>query len=86
MTNIRQKEKATFNFEGRSLGTGGLLVRILGFHCGGLGSIPGWGTEISQGTWFGGERQNFFSVVKYTWASQVVKNPPGNTGDTRDAD
>ena len=27
--------------------------------------------------------------AKYTWASQVVlvvKNPPGNTGDTRDAD
>ena len=24
----------------------GLVVRILGFHCPGLGSVPGWGTEI----------------------------------------
>ena len=28
---------------------GGLLVRILGFHYRGWGSIPGQGTEISQG-------------------------------------
>lgn len=27
---------------------GGLLARILGFHCHGLGSIPGWGTENLQ--------------------------------------
>ena len=27
---------------------GGLVVRILGFHCCGLGSIPGWVTEIPQ--------------------------------------
>ena len=24
------------------------MVRILSFHCGGLDSIPGWGTEIPQ--------------------------------------
>ena len=24
------------------------MVRILGFHCCGPGSIPGWGTEIPQ--------------------------------------
>ena len=29
---------------------GSLMVRILGFHCGGLGSIPGQGTEIPQAT------------------------------------
>ena len=29
---------------------GGLVVRILGFHCRGLGSVPGWGTEIPQAT------------------------------------
>ena len=27
---------------------GGLVVRIPGFHCCGLGSIPGQGTEILQ--------------------------------------
>ena len=28
--------------------SGGLVVRILGFPCHGLGSTPGWGTEIPQ--------------------------------------
>lgn len=28
--------------------TGGLVVRILGSHCYGLGSVPGQGTEIPQ--------------------------------------
>ena len=32
---------------------GGLVVRILGFHCCGLGSIPGRGTEIPQATCHG---------------------------------
>ena len=27
---------------------GGLMVRVPGFHCHGLGSIPGRGTEIPQ--------------------------------------
>ena len=27
---------------------GSLVVRILCFHCRGLGLIPGWGTEIPQ--------------------------------------
>ena len=30
-----------------------LVVRILGFHYHGPGSIPGWGTEVSQDTWHG---------------------------------
>ena len=30
--------------------SGGLEVRILGFHCHGLGSIPGWGSEVPQTT------------------------------------
>ena len=29
---------------------GGLVVRILGIHCCGLGSIPGQGTEIPEAT------------------------------------
>ena len=31
---------------------GGLVVGILGFHCCSPGSIPGWGTEILQATWW----------------------------------
>ena len=30
---------------------GSLVVRILGFHCLGPSSTPGWGTEIPQATW-----------------------------------
>ena len=30
---------------------GGLVVRILGFHCHGSGSVPGQGTEIPQAAW-----------------------------------
>ena len=30
---------------------GGLVVRILGFHCCDPGSVPGWGTEIWQAVW-----------------------------------
>ena len=36
---------------------GGLVVRILGFHCHGLGSIPGQGTEIPQATWCGQKKR-----------------------------
>ena len=28
--------------------SGGLVVRIVGFHSWGPGSVPGWGTEILQ--------------------------------------
>ena len=34
--------------KGREGIPGGLVVRILGFHCRGKGSIPGQGTEIPQ--------------------------------------
>ena len=30
---------------------GGLVVRIPGFHCHGLSSVPGWGSEIPQTAW-----------------------------------
>ena len=36
---------------------GGLVVRIPGFHCHGLGSIPGWGTEIPQDMWCGQKKK-----------------------------
>ena len=29
---------------------GDLVVRTWHFHCSGLGSVPGWGTEIAQAT------------------------------------
>ena len=36
---------------------GGLLVSISGFHCHGLGSIPGRGTEIPQAEWLGKKKR-----------------------------
>ena len=32
---------------------GGPEVSIWGFHCCGLGPIPGWGTKILQAAWHG---------------------------------
>ena len=32
---------------------GGLVLRIPGFHCCGLVSIPGLGTEIPEAAWLG---------------------------------
>ena len=32
---------------------GGLVVRVLGFHCRGPGSIPGLGSEMLQAPWHG---------------------------------
>ena len=36
---------------------GGLVVRILGFYCCGLDSVPGQGTEILQATWYGKNKE-----------------------------
>ena len=36
---------------------GGLVVRIPGFDCCGLGSIPGQGTEIPRATWYGQKKK-----------------------------
>ena len=38
---------------------GGVVVRILGFHCCGQGSIPGWGTKIPQAMWSGQKKISF---------------------------
>ena len=38
-SNLMDKTLPTWEFRS------GLVVRILGFHCRGPGSIPGWGTE-----------------------------------------
>ena len=38
--------------------SGGPVVRTRCFHCHGLGSFPGQGTEIPQGTWQG-QKKNF---------------------------
>ena len=43
----------------------GLLVRILGFLLCGLGSIPGWGTEISQAAWHGQNKKKKKVFRKY---------------------
>ena len=34
-----------------------LMVRILGFHCQGLGSVPGQGTDILQAMWNGQKKK-----------------------------
>ena len=35
---------------------GGLVVRILGSHCHGPGSVPDWRTEITQDVWHGPQK------------------------------
>ena len=35
------------------------MVRILGFHCQGLGSVPGQGTEILQAMWNGQKKKSW---------------------------
>ena len=37
---------------------GGLMVKTHGFHCRGLGSIPGQGTKILHMTWHKQNKQN----------------------------
>ena len=39
---------------------GGLVVRIPGFHCRGLVSIPDWGTETPQAMWHGLKNKNTY--------------------------
>ena len=43
----------------------GLVVRILGFHCRSLGSIPGWGTEIPQASWWGKKKKIYIYIYIY---------------------
>ena len=42
---------------------GGLVVRILGFHCHGLGSIPSQGTEIPQAAWHGQKTMSAIVII-----------------------
>ena len=44
---------------------GGLVVRILGFHCHGAGSIPGQGTENPQAVRRGQKKKNFYFLYYY---------------------
>ena len=67
-----------------------LLVRILSFHCRGLGLIPGQGTEMLQAT--RPKRKKVFLNRGYGLGGggrgrgfpggSVVKNLPANAGDT----
>ena len=45
---------------------GGLVVRILGFHCCGLGSIPSWETEIPQAMQLGQKKKKNENKKTYT--------------------
>ena len=42
---------------------GGLVVRSRCFHCLGLGSIPGWGTEMLQATRCGKKKKKLNHYV-----------------------
>ena len=51
------------------------MVRILGFHCCDLGSIPGWGTEIPQAKWPKNTKILFDSLSSFFfffWLCQVL--------------
>ena len=54
---------------------GGLVVRIKHFHCCGLESIPGWGTEIMQATWCSQKkkkRERLFDVQDYSFIETTL--------------
>ena len=43
------------------------MVKIPGFHCrGGLGSIPGWGTDIPRAAWHGPPQKKKKWVLNFT--------------------
>ena len=52
---------------------GDLEVRTLSFHCCGLGSIPGWGTEIPQAMQCGQKKSNLVNkmFLWILWAALV---------------
>ena len=39
-----------------------VVVRILSFHCHGLDSVPGWGTEILQVVWLHNQKKNKIKI------------------------
>ena len=43
---------------------GGPVVRIWHLHCGGLGSIPGWGTKIPQATQRGQKKKKIHEQLR----------------------
>ena len=43
---------------------GELVDRIPGFHCHGIGPIPGWGTEIPQAAWHGQIKNKINKLVR----------------------
>ena len=45
---------------------GVLVVRTLGFHCHGLGSIPSWGTEILPAVGCGWKKKKRFYLIFFT--------------------
>ena len=42
---------------------GGLIVRILGFHCCGLSSVPGQEIKILQAMWYGPQKKKNQGLV-----------------------
>ena len=52
---------------------GGLVITILGFHCRGPGSVPGWGTEISWAKWCGKKKKKKSLLLKIILLLYVLK-------------
>ena len=75
---------------------GGPVVKTPSSNAEGLGLISGPGIKIPHATWVWQKKKKKkaqcltqrWCLVKSSWASQValvVKNPPANAGDIRDA-
>ena len=60
---------------------GGLIVRIQGFQCHGLGSIPGRGSEIPKATWpkqhpYDSSLMSFGSLLRHQLLSKASSDQP----------
>ena len=70
----KKKKKSTNSREH----PGGPVVRILGFHCHDLSSIPDQGTEIPQAMWCS-QKQNKKSLQTINAGEGVEKGEPSST-------
>ena len=51
------------------------MVRVLGFHCHGPGSITGQGTEILQAVWHGKKKKKFSLIPMYRESTCIESSP-----------
>ena len=61
--------------------SGGLQVRIPGFHSQDLGSIPGWGPEISPADWRRQkkwDKDQEYKLTSYNFSNYLTNNTSEN--------